>query len=186
MRRPCGLARPQKVRLEWAQSGRLLATEERMQNANPSRETSEEQGSRIPETPAQRIPKLGFAPAGLIERAAQRLDWTIAFGMRHDAPLGLEGTTHQQLRPDPPPVERALPRRSSRTGMPRLLSVSGLCLASVLVAAAAGSGIFLLAHSAAEKATAEGATDAPAKAGKATSLIRGLAIVPTGRRHGAE
>ena len=71
-----------------------------------------------------------------------------------------------------------MPRRSSRTGMPRLLSVSGLCLASGLVAAAAGSGIFLLAHSAAEKATAEGGTDAPAKAGKATSLIRGLAIVP--------
>ena len=178
MRRPCGPARPQKVRLEWVQSGRLLATEERMQNANPSQETSEEQGSRIPETPAQRSPKLGFAPAGLIERAAQRLDWTIAFGMRHDPPPGLEETTNQQLRPDPPPAERALPRRSRRTGMTRLLLVSGLCLASGLVAAAAGSGIFLLAHSAAEKATAEGGTDAPAKAGKATSLIRGLAIVP--------
>jgi hypothetical protein len=151
-----------------------------MQKANPSQETSEEQGSRIPETQAQRGARLRFAPASLIERAAQRLDWT----MRHNAPLGLEETTNQQLRPDPPPVERALWRRTGRTGMPRLLLVSGLCLASVLVAAAAGSGIFLFAHSAAEKATAEGATDAPAKAREATSLIRGLAIVPSvaGRR----
>jgi hypothetical protein len=135
-----------------------------MQNANPSQETSEEQMSRIPETPAQRSAKLGFAPGGIIERAAQRLDWTIAFGTRHDAPLGLEETTHQQLRPDPPPVEQALWRRSSRAGRLWLLLVPGLCLASVLVAAAAGSGIFLFTHSAPEKATAEGATDAPAKA----------------------
>jgi hypothetical protein len=149
-----------------------------MQNANPSQETSEEQVSRIPETQAQRSAKLGFSPAGLIERAAQRLDWTIAFGMRHNAPFGLEETTNQQLRPDPPPVERALPRGSNRTGRPRLLLISGLCLASALVAAAAGSGIFLFTHSAAEKATGEGATDAPAKAREATSLIRGLAIVP--------
>jgi len=134
--------------------------------------------SRIPETPAQRSAKQGFSPAGLIERAAQRLDWTIAFGMRHDVPLGLEETTNQQLRPDPPPVERALWRRFSRAGTPRLLLVSGLCLASGLVAAAAGSGIFLFARSAPEKAAGEGATDAPAKAREATSLIRGLAIVP--------
>ena len=145
-----------------------------MQNANPSQETSEEQGSRIPETQAQRSARLRFAPAGLIERAAQRLDWT----MRHNAPLGLEETTNQQLRPDTPPVERALWQRASRTGMPRLLLVSGLCLASVLVAAAAGSGIFFFTHSAAEKAAGEGATDASAKAGDATSLIRGLAIMP--------
>src|SRR5215472_3676664 len=111
-----------------------------MQNANPSQETSEEQVSRIPETPRQRSAKLGFAPAGIIERAAQRLDWTIAFGMRPNAPLGLEETTNQQLRPDPPPIEGALPRRSSRTGRPRLLLISGLCLASALVAAATGSG----------------------------------------------
>jgi len=122
--------------------------------------------SRTPETPAQRSARLAFAPVGLIERAAQRLDWTIAFGTRHDAPLGLEEITNQQLRPDP------------RTGMPRLLLASGLCLASALVAAAAGGGIFLFAHSAPEKATTEGTTDAPAKAGEATSLIRGLAIVP--------
>src|SRR5215469_5018527 len=149
-----------------------------MQNANPSQETSEEQGSRIPETPAQRSPKLGFEPAGIIERAAQRLDWTIAFGTRRHVPLGLEETREKQARPDPPSIVRALPLRSSPAGRLRPSLTFCLCFASVLVAAAAGSGIFLFVHSAAEKATARSATEAPAKAREVASLIRGLPIMP--------
>ena len=135
----------------------------------------------IPEMPPQRSAKPGFAPSSIIERAAQHLDWTIAFGMRHNTLRGLEETTNQQPRPDPPRIPRASRLRSSRAGVRRLPLTSRLCLASVVVAvAAAGLGIFLLTHNAGEKATARSAlaTEAPAKAREATSLIRGLAMMP--------
>ena len=135
----------------------------------------------IPEMPPQRSAKPGFAPSSIIERAAQHLDWTIAFGMRHNTLRGLEETTNQQPRPDLPRIPRASRLRSSRAGGRRLLSTSRLCLASVVDAvAAAGPGIFLLTHYAGEKATAKSAlaTEAPAKAREATSLIRGLAMMP--------
>src|SRR6516162_6189383 len=98
--------------------------------------------------PSQRRATPGFAPTSTIERAAQRLDWTVAFGMRHNIPRDLEETTNQQPRRDPPPIARASRLRSSRTGEPRLLLTCCLCLAAVLVAAAAGTGIFLGTHSA--------------------------------------
>jgi len=148
---------------------------ERMQNANLSQETSEDQGSRIPDMPPQRSAEPGLRSASIIERAAQRLDWTIAFGVRQSTPRGLGETTNQQPRPDPSRIARASRLRSSRAGGPRLLLTSRLCLASVVVAAIAGTGIFLLMHSAGEKASAEKAlaTEAPAK-----SLIRGMAVMP--------
>jgi hypothetical protein len=135
----------------------------------------------IPEMPPQRSAKPGSAPPSIIERAAQHLDWTIAFGMRHNTLRGLEETTNQQPRPEPPRIPRASRLRSSRAGGRRPLLTSRLCLASVVVAAAAaGPGIFLLTHYAGEKATAKSAlaTEAPAKASEATSLIRGLAMMP--------
>ena len=58
----------------------------------------------IPEMPPQRSAEPGFAPSTIIERAAQHLDWTIAFGMRHNSLRGLEETTNQQMRPDPPGI----------------------------------------------------------------------------------
>jgi len=149
-----------------------------MQKANPPQARSEEQGSRIPVTPPQRSAKPAFAPASTIERAAQRLDWTSAFGMRHNTPRVLEETTNQQPWADPPRIAWASWLRFGNAGGPRLRLISRLCLASVLVAVAAGTGIFLLTHSADEKATAGSATEAPAKASEATSLVRGLAIVP--------
>ena len=136
----------------------------------------------IPEMPPQRNAKPGFAPSSIIERAAQHLDWTIAFGMRHNTQRALEETTNQQPRPDPPRSNaRASRLISSRAGGRRLLLTSRLCLASVVVAAAAaGTGIFLLTHYAGEKAIAKSAlvTEAPARASEATSLIRGLAMIP--------
>src|SRR5271167_1729135 len=131
----------------------------------------------IPEMPPQRSAKPGFAPPSIIERAAQHLDWTIAFGMRHNTLRGLEETTNQQPRPDPPRIPRASRLRSSRAGGRRFLLTSGVCLASVVVAAAAGLGIFLLTHAAGEKATAQSTlpTEAPAKASEDRSLIRGMA-----------
>ena len=101
--------------------------------------------------------------------------------MRHNTLRGVEETTSQRPLPDPPRIARASRLRSSRAGGRRLLLTSRLCLASVVVAAAAaGTGIFLLAHSAGEKAAAKNAlaTEAPAKASEATSLIRGLAMMP--------
>jgi hypothetical protein len=87
--------------------------------------------------------------------ASALVDWTVAFGMRHNTLRGLEETTSQEPRPDPPRIARASRLRSSRAGGRRLLLTSRLCLASVVVAAAAaGTGIFLLAHSAGEKAAA--------------------------------
>jgi hypothetical protein len=55
----------------------------------------------IPEMPSQRNVKPGFAPSSIIERAAQHLDWTVAFGMRHDTLRGLEETPSQRPLPDP-------------------------------------------------------------------------------------
>ena len=152
-----------------------------MQNANLSQYISEEQGSRIPDPPSQPSARPAFPPVSIIERAAQHLDWTIAFGVRHNSLRGLEETTNQQPRPDPPGITRASRLRFSRAGGCRLLLTSRLCLASVVVtAAAAGTGIFLLTHAADEKVTAERAltTEAPTKASEATSLIRGMAMMP--------
>ena len=156
-----------------------LATEEHAKR-KPLSEIFEAEGLMIPEMPPQRSAKPGFAPSSIIERAAQHLDWTIAFGVRHNSLRGLDETTNQQPRPDPPGIARASRLRSSRAGRRRLLLTSRLCLASVVVAAAAGTGIFLLTHYAGEKATAKSAlaTEAPAKASEATSLIRGLAMMP--------
>src|ERR1700730_4335663 len=103
----------------------------------------------IPEMPPQRDAKPGFAPSSIIERAAQHLDWTVAFGMRHNTLRGVEATTSQRPRPDPPRIARASQLRSSRAGGRRHLLTSRPCLASAVVAAAAaGTVIFLLAHSA--------------------------------------
>ena len=134
----------------------------------------------IPEMPPQRSGKPEFAPSSIIERAAQHLDWTIAFGVRHNSLRGPEGTTNQQARPDPPGVAWTSRLRSS-AGRCRLLLTSRLCLASVVVVAAAtGTGIFLFTHAVDEKVTAKRAvaTEAPTKASEATSLIRGMAMMP--------
>jgi len=150
-----------------------------MQNANPPQKKSEEQGSRIPERPAQQSATLGFAPASIIERAAERLDWTIAFGTRHSTPHGPEEITIERPRPVSR-IARASRLGSRGPGGRRLRLISRFYLASVLVGAAACAGIFLLTHSVDEKATAERAraTNLPAKATEATSLIRGLAVMP--------
>jgi hypothetical protein len=55
----------------------------------------------IPEVPPQRNAKPEFAPSSIIERAAQHLDWTVAFGVRHNTLRGVEETASQRPRPDP-------------------------------------------------------------------------------------
>jgi hypothetical protein len=156
-----------------------LATEEHAKR-KPLAEIFEVQGLMIPEMPPKRSAKPGFAPSSIIVRAAQHLDWTIAFGVRDNTSRGLEEITSQQPRPDPPGVAKASRLRSGRAGRCRLLLTSRLCLASVVVGAAAGTGIFLLTHVADEKVTAKRAvaTEAPTKASEDRSLTRGMAIMP--------
>jgi hypothetical protein len=121
----------------------------------------------------------GVAPASIIERAAQRLDWTIDFGMRHSSPLGLKGTTNQQPQSGPSRVARASRLSVSQAGLTRLPLISRLCLASVLVATMAGIAIFLLTRSAGEKAKSSSAQEARATASEATLSIGGLAVTPS-------
>jgi hypothetical protein len=156
-----------------------LATEEHAKR-KPLAGIFEVQGLMIPEMPPQRSAKPGFAPSSIIVRAAQHLDWTIAFGVRDNTSRGLEETPKQQPRPDPPGITRASRLRSGRAGRRRLPLTSPLCLASVIVAAAAGAGIFLLMHAADERVTAKRAvaTEAPTKASEDRSLIRGMALMP--------
>src|SRR3954447_12338342 len=97
-----------------------LATEEHAKRKPPSK-IFEAQGLMIPEMPPQRSAKPVFAPSSIIERAAQHLDWTIAFGVRHNSLRGPEGTTNQQPRPDPPGITRASRLRSSCAARCRLL-----------------------------------------------------------------
>ena len=109
-----------------------------MQNANLSQEMPQEERSRtIPDTP-RRSAELAVAPADIIERAAQRLDWTIAFGMRHNTPR-VEGTTNELPR-----VRWTSRLRFSRVGLTPLPAISCLCFMSVLAAVAAGASIFML------------------------------------------
>src|SRR5262249_32170280 len=113
-----------------------LTIEVRMQNANLSQGMPQEERSRtIPDT-ARRSAELGIAPAGIIERAAQRLDWTIAFGMRHNTPR-VEGTTNELPR-----VRWTSRMRFSRVGLTPLPAISCLCFMSVLAAGAVGASIF--------------------------------------------
>jgi hypothetical protein len=143
-----------------------------MQNANLSQEMPQEERSRtIPDTP-RRSAELGFAPAGIIERAAQRLDWTIAFGMRHNTPR-VEGTTNELPR-----VRWTSRLRFSRVGLTPLPAISCLCFMSVLAAGAVGASIFMLTQPPREKATAESAPaeEALATTSEATSSSEGLAM----------
>ena len=120
-----------------------------MQNANLTQEMPQEQRSRtIPDTPSQRSAEPGFVPPGIIERAAQRLDWTLA----------------QSYPPRVRPTSRL---RFGRVGF-----------VSVLAAGAVGAGIFMLTPPAWEKATTESAPteDALAKTSEATPSSEGLAM----------
>ena len=131
-----------------------------MQNANLSQEMPQEGRSRtIPDTPRCSA-ELGAVPADIIERAAQRLDWTIAFGMRHNTPR-VEGTTNELSR-----VRWTSRLRLSRVGLTPLPAISCLCFMSVLAAVAAGASIFMLTQPPREKATAE---SAPAEEALATT-----------------
>jgi hypothetical protein len=128
--------------------------------------------------PPQRSVEQEYAPASTIERAAQYLDWTIAFGIRHSTPRGLEGITNQRPKSGPPRVARAPQLTFGQAALPRLPLISRLFLATVLVATTGSTGVYFLMRSAGEKATPESspAQEARAKASEPTLSIGGLAM----------
>jgi hypothetical protein len=93
------------------------------------------------------------ARAGTIERAADHLDWSIAFGPRRDGrrPPAEPNRDKPQPGAAPDALGRA-PRHDDRVEATRFLPGFGLGLALFVVAVAAGVGTFLLATSADKRA----------------------------------
>lgn len=139
-----------------------------------------EQGSETLHSPrSQAGAELGVAQGSLIERAAERLDRTIAFGTGHDARRGLEWTGNQKSQAG---FERVARDARLRYGpaRPTRFRLIGLGLVSVLTVAAAGSAFFWLKHAAQENATAQSAPapHASAKAPQNTPSIGDLTTTP--------
>jgi len=156
-----------------------------IQNTSPlelfGEQAAEEPGSRILDSPTpQGNAKPGLVGESIIERAAERLDWKMAFGTRHDSRRGLEGTRNQESQTEPARVARVLPLRFGHAGPTPLPLIFCLVLVSVLAVAAAGSGVFLLTHPAQENATAESvpAPEASAKAPQNNSSIGDPPMTP--------
>jgi hypothetical protein len=144
-------------------------------------QAAEEQGSRILDSPTpQGSAEPGLVGGSIIERAVERLEWKNAFGTRHDSRRGLEGTRNQQSQTESERVARLLRLRFGRAGSTPLPLIFCFVLVSVLAVVAAGSGVFLLTHSAQKNATAESAPapEASAKAPQNTSSIGDLPMTP--------
>jgi hypothetical protein len=146
-----------------------------MKNANLAPESSE-----ILDAPTRQAgAELEVAQGSLIERAAERLDRTIAFGTGHDARRGLERTGNQQSQAEFKHVARGARRRYGPARPTRFWLIC-LVLVSVLTVATAGSAFFWLKRAAQENATAESAPalQASAKASQNTSSIGDLTTTP--------
>jgi hypothetical protein len=140
------------------------------------------QASTLPDEP----PRPGtaqpqFAPQSIIERAVQRLDRTVAAEMLPETPHGLDHFANEHPRPAPNNISGASRLRfGRRAGATRLPLVFRLCLASLLIAALAGTGIFLLAHPSTNNDVAENipAAEVPEKARDGTPSITAPAVQP--------
>ena len=128
----------------------------------------EEQGSKIPDEPQQQdgaLPEV--SRQSIIDRAAQRLDWTIVSRTPHETPHGRDNVASKQSRPGP-------------AGIVGPWFGARLFLASVLIAVPPGIGIFLLSRPAVDKAVTDStpAEEAPAEAHKSASSSGGPAVSP--------
>src|ERR1700752_3688384 len=102
------------------------------------------------------------ARASTIERAADHLDWSIAFGPRRDGGRPLAEPKREQPQPGAAPdALRQAPRHDGRARTTRFPPGFGFCLALFVVVVAAGVSMFLLANSADKQADI---TRAPAEA----------------------
>ena len=127
-----------------------------------------EQGSKIPDEPPQQDSALlEVSRQSIIDRAAQRLDWTIVSRTPHETPHGRDNVASKQSRPGP-------------AGIVGPWFGARLFLASVLIAVPPGIGIFLLSRPAVDKAVTDStpAEEAPAEAHKRASSSGGPAVSP--------
>jgi len=127
-----------------------------------------EQGSKIPDEPQQQdgaLPEV--SRQSIIDRATQRLDWTIVSRTPHETPHGRDNVASKQSRPGP-------------AGIVGPWFGARLFLASVLIAVPPGIGIFLLSRPAVDKAVTDStpAEEAPAEAHKRASSSGGPAVSP--------
>jgi len=127
-----------------------------------------EQGSKIPDEPQQQdgaLPEV--SRQSIIDRATQRLDWTIVSRTPHETPHGRDNVASKQSRPGP-------------AGIVGPWFGARLFLASVLIAVPPGIGIFLLSRPAVDKAVTDStpAEEAPAEAHNSASSSGGPAVSP--------
>jgi len=110
-----------------------------------SHRADEVHSAKIPDQPPQQdraLPEV--AQQSIIDRAAQRLDWTIVSRTPHETPHGRDEAAHKQPRPGP--------ARIAGLGLG-----ARLCLACAVIAVPAGAGIFLLTRPVVEKAVTDSA-----------------------------
>ena len=128
----------------------------------------EEQGAKIPDQPPQQDSALPeVARQSIIERAAERLNWTIVSRTAHETLHGRDDVASKQPRPGP--------ARIVGLGLG-----ARLCLACAVIAVPAGTGIFLLTRPAVEKAVTDSAPaeEAHAEAREGASSSGGPAVSP--------
>jgi len=116
-----------------------------------------------------------------IDRAVERLYRTIGPEVLSKTPRGLDHIANEQPQPDPPKVPGASRLRfGRRVGATRLLLIFHLCLASLLIAALTGTGIFLLTQPSEKTIVAESAPaeEMPEKASEGTGSITVPAVRP--------
>jgi hypothetical protein len=125
--------------------------------------SAEEQGE-IFDDPPQRGSTQSESPArSIIERAVEHLGQTIGPEISHPTRRGLDDISSERSPLGLTPVSRL--RLGPRFRATRLPVVARLCLATVLIAAAAGAGIFLVTQPAGKNDAVEGIPlkDAPIK-----------------------
>jgi hypothetical protein len=163
-------------------SDMLIARVPALQNTSAlklfgQQQAAQEHGSGILDSPTtQGSAEPGFTRGSIIERAADRLEWTNVLGTRSDARRGLEETRNQQSQTEPERVVRVLGLRFGCGGPASLPLIFCLILVSILAVGAVGTEVFLLMRSAQENTTAESelVPEATEKASQNSSPIGNL------------
>jgi hypothetical protein len=137
-----------------AEAMRVPALRKTLEPELSGQRSAEEQGSKIPDDPPQQGGTQSEAAArSIIERAVERVDQTIGPEISPPTPRILDDVSSERSPSDLTRVSRL--RLGPRVGATRLPPIAHLCLATVLIAATAGAGIFLMTHPAAKNDAAE-------------------------------
>jgi len=116
--------------------------------------SAEEQGEIFDDPPQQGSTQSESLARSIIERAVEHLGQTIGPEISHPTPRGLDDISSERSPLGLTPVSRL--RLGPRFGATRLPVVARLCFATVLIAAAAGAGIFLVTQPAGKNDAVEG------------------------------